>query len=309
MADNKQPIIKKIKKVSGHGHHGGAWKVAYADFVTAMMAFFLLLWLLSSTTDEQKVGISDYFNQTINVHNNDSSGANGLFGGKTPSPENQISAVIQPMIQLNAPTPPKATEQALVQESAAEKAARQEAEREAKIAEIEEAAFDEAEQAIKQAIESMPELKQLSESLIIDRTPEGLRIQIVDQKGQSMFASGSAEMLPQTEKLLDMIVSVVKRMPNKLSIVGHTDATPFSETATYTNWELSADRANASRRELVRAGLPDDKIAKVGGYADKDLLVVDDPTSPRNRRISIVLLKHGLENSLEGLPKDAERSK
>jgi chemotaxis protein MotB len=158
-------------------------------------------------------------------------------------------------------------------------------------AEREERQFSAAEFALRQAIQDVPELKNLAENLIVDRTPEGLRIQLVDQEKLSMFSSGSADMGEAAKKLMALVSQVVQRLPNKISVSGHTDATPFAKGGNYGNWELSTDRANASRRALLAAGLPPDRIAQVVGVADRDPLVADQPTSPRNRRISIVLLK------------------
>jgi chemotaxis protein MotB len=158
-------------------------------------------------------------------------------------------------------------------------------------AEREERQFSAAEFALRQAIQDIPELKSLAENLIVDRTPEGLRIQLVDQDKLSMFTSGSSDMAEPAKKLMALVSQVVQRLPNKVSLSGHTDATPFARTGNYGNWELSTDRANASRRALLAAGLPPDRIAKVVGVADRDPLITDHPTSPQNRRISIVLLK------------------
>jgi chemotaxis protein MotB len=166
-----------------------------------------------------------------------------------------------------------------------------EAELQKRAAEKEEKEFAAAEFALRQAIQDVPELKNLADNLLIDRTPEGLRIQLVDQDKQSMFPIGSAQLDDAAQKLLVLVSQVVQRLPNKVSISGHTDATPYSWGRSYSNWELSADRANASRRALIGDGVPADRIEKVVGLADRDPLVKDDPRSPRNRRISIVLLR------------------
>ena len=259
-------IIKKIKKVSGHGHHGGAWKVAYADFVTAMMAFFLLLWLLSSTSKEQKEGIAEYFNPTLAIVNSTGAGQ-GFMGGDTQSSQTlNNDATISSV--------------AIIPSSNSQKSS----------AETEEESFEDAKERLRQAIQDVPELKQLAESLIVDTTPEGLRIQIVDQDKKSMFPSGSAEMFGYTKKLIDMVSKVVSDMPNKIALGGHTDAVPFSSEH-YSNWELSADRANASRQALIDAGIQESRISRVSGYADRELLDKENPTSSRNRRITILLLK------------------
>lgn len=297
--DNKKPeggkeaggptiIIKKVKKVSG-GHHGGAWKVAYADFVTAMMAFFLLLWLLNVTTDEQKDGIAEYFSPTISVSSQ--SGGAGIFGGSSPfETKDSISAadpfgfiVNKPKAgadsQEDDPSDVEPSEDADV----TSKQAGQNLE--------EEAQFDAAQDELQQALEENPELQELADSLLIDQTPEGLRIQIVDQQNRSMFPLGSAAMFEHTRKILSLVGGVIEKLPNRISIGGHTDAAPYRPGATYTNWELSADRANASRRVLLSAGVSPKRIERIAGHAASELLVKNDPYSARNRRISILLLR------------------
>ncbi|HLJ20532.1 MAG TPA: flagellar motor protein MotB [Stellaceae bacterium] len=327
-------IIKKIKKSQSAPHHGGAWKVAYADFVTAMMSFFLLLWLLNVTTDIQKRGIADYFEPTI--ASKSQSGAGGVLGGltmgqpgaqdATSSPPNfqiAMSALRQPDDgdegdqagssgaadsgdQTGGNTANNQSGGATAKDKAGGPAAGEltaaaatkkpvdqmtEAELQKRIEEREDKQFAAAEFALRQAIQDVPELKNLADNLIIDRTPEGLRIQIVDQEKRSMFPLGSAQMADNAQKLLGLVALVVQKLPNRVSITGHTDAAPYAFGRYYTNWELSADRANASRRELVSDGVPADRIEKVVGLADRDPLVPNDPRAPSNRRISIVLLR------------------
>lgn len=298
--DEKRPIIiiKKIKKVDG-GHHGGAWKVAYADFVTAMMAFFLLLWLLNVTTAEQKDLISSYFAPTDPRISKSESGSGGVMGGTTMSPE---GAMRDNRVPVAAPEAPAGHEGREGEEGTA---AGEEAMNEKTIAELDrrdEKAFEATEEKIKQAIESVPELKELAQNLLIDMTPEGLRIQIVDQDGKPMFQSGSAKLLPQMEKLLAMITSVVRDMPNKISLRGHTDSKPYTKYSGYTNWELSADRANASRRIMLAHELPANRIDNVQGKADREHLLPADPENARNRRISIILLKQSITPGLGKKP-------
>jgi chemotaxis protein MotB len=323
-------IIKKVKKGGHGGHHGGAWKVAYADFVTAMMAFFLLLWLLNVTTDVQKRGIADYFEPTLAVKS-EFSGSGGILGGKAigkpgalqqdavaPSVSIPIPAERQPddgedgeesgdprkAVNPGDPGDPPPADMRLAdkrapadQSEVADFAARLDKITEAaaakSAAEREERQFAAAEFALRQAMQDVPDLKNLAENLIVDRTPEGLRIQIVDQDKTSMFPLGSSEMAEPAKKLMALVTQVVQRLPNKISVSGHTDATPFARAGSYGNWELSADRANASRRALIVAGLPAERIAKVVGLADRDPMVADQPSSPRNRRISMVLLHEG----------------
>ena len=277
MSDGHEIIIKKVKKGGHGGHHGGAWKVAYADFVTAMMAFFLLLWLLAATTEEQKRGIAEYF--TPESFSVSSPGADaGVLSGEGVTGEGATQAASRApsvVIQL-VPTAPSGGE---ADEEDIEELMRQR----------EEEAFEEAQDAIRQAIAAAPELAQLADQLLMDMTPEGLRIQIVDQEGGSMFPSGSAQMRPSTRALVGQIAQVVNGLPNKVVISGHTDATPFQTEGGYTNWELSADRANAARRALVDAGVPFERIVQVTGKADTEPFDASDPFLPENRRISIVL--------------------
>ncbi len=295
MSNEEQPIIiKKVVKGGHGGHHGGAWKVAYADFVTAMMAFFLLLWLLNVTTDEQKAGIADYFSpSTASVS---TSGANGMLGGQTLVTDGaKISDTGVPTVVMNL-TPPESTDGA--SDAGEEEGSSTESieelsdeELEHELAEREQEAFDEAVDAIQQAIQDVPELADLSKNLIIDMTPEGMRIQLVDQDRKSMFESGKADLLEHTSSLIQMITRVVERLPNKIKITGHTDATPFRADDGYGNWELSSDRANASRRALLQAGLAPERIAMVTGKAETEPLFPEEPQAPSNRRISIVLLR------------------
>lgn len=315
MADEEgelQPIIvKKIKK--GGGHHGGAWKVAYADFVTAMMAFFLLLWLLNVTTDEQKNAISNYFDPTHPQVSDSTSGAGGVLGGLSVAPEGAMVTNVQP---ITSPEPSgSATNNRSAKKSGgteseddesdkkesdedkAAKAAQANIERvKAALRQAEEERMKAAEVALEAAIASNPELAKMKDNLLIDMTPEGLRIQVIDQEGKPMFASGSARMFNKTTLLLKKVGEIITELPNNLSVRGHTDSVPYGAGADYTNWELSSDRANSSRRVLLESGLSAARIQDVVGKAATEPLVPEDPRSARNRRISIVLLKEELTN-------------
>ena len=307
--DDKAPIIviKKIKKVAG-GHHGGAWKVAYADFVTAMMAFFLLMWLLNVTTKDQKKGIAEFFDPSPQVVSSTTSGAGGVMGGISVSTEGARMTDKQPI------TPPDQTAPSMPAKSA------QDLSNEALKAETqkrEEAAFDKVKKQIENEIANS-DLKDLSKNLKIDMTPEGLRIQIVDQDGASMFPSGSAQPFAKTEKLLAKVGQIISKLPNQISIRGHTDAAAYTEGADYTNWELSSDRANSSRRVLLDNGITTSKIANVVGKADTDNYIKDKPLDPQNRRISIILLHdsqtkesgnvNSMDSSLKEAPEAAPRT-
>ena len=304
--DEKPIIIKKIKK-GGHGHHGGAWKVAYADFVTAMMAFFLLLWLLNVTTDEQKELISSYFDPAHPSISESTSGAGGVLAGQTMADAGALASKYDPVSDVPlTPTEDEGFEvkaradeekdiSALPDDALKEELERRDQER-----------FDKLTDELKQAIEESPELKEFKENLLIDQTPEGLRIQIIDQKGRPMFPLGSATPLPITVKLLQVVTRVVMKAPNRISVRGHTDARPYGPEATYTNWELSADRANASRRIMLANKLNPKRIENVVGRAARSPLLIKDPYSPQNRRISIILLK---ESIVRGIYKKKEKPK
>jgi len=273
--------------------HGGAWKVAYADFVTAMMAFFLLLWLLNVTTEEQKNAISNYFDPTNPKVSKVESGAGGVLGGLTMSSEGHMSAnqtnLIQPHTQNRLA--PKVYDKGKTDQSAKEQKKEQIREQ---VRRREEAEFKQAADKLRQAIESNPELKQLSKHLKIDITPEGLRIQIIDQDGEPMFPSGSAQMYEKTRTLLQKISGVINNMDNQISIRGHTDSSTYGPGASYTNWELSSDRANSTRRALKDDGIPAERLNNIMGKAATDPLLPDDPTNPQNRRISVILLREEL---------------
>ncbi|MEP0707134.1 flagellar motor protein MotB [Parvibaculum sp.] len=287
MATNEQPIIlKKVKKVV-HGHHGGAWKIAYADFVTAMMAFFLLMWLISMTTPEQKQGLADYFAPS-NVSRS-TSGAGGIMGGTAFDEEGARMPGTKPQVVMTISTPaqPKSPELA---EKEAKEAAQMDKLMKEKSAR-DERNFRSAAESIRQAMRENPDLAELSRNVIIDETPEGLRIQIVDQDGRSMFPSGHAEPFERTRKLLDEVAGILIKLPNRVSISGHTDANPVAGRPGYSNWELTADRANATRRILENAGLSNDRIYQVVGKADSEPLFPEDPYMAANRRLSVLLLR------------------
>lgn len=290
----EQPIIIKKVKKGGHGHHGGAWKVAYADFVTAMMAFFLLLWLLNAVTDEQLEGISNYFNPISTAAS--TNGSNGLMGGQTvTATQNYQDPIEVPPEDIQPPTDEVDTNAPEIGESNVKPAKLSKENLDKLLKEREERQFEAAEQELRTAIEAAPELKGLTKSLMIDRSPEGLRIQIVDQEGLPMFPRGSTEMYEHTRKLLAMIAKIIQRMPQKIAISGHTDATRYVSDSGYSNWELSAGRANAARRELIALGVPEQRIARMVAKAATEPLLADDPEAPANRRLSVVLLRGSAE--------------
>lgn len=325
MADEEQPviIIKRVKKVMHGGHHGGAWKVAYADFVTAMMAFFLLLWLLNVTTSDQRKGIADYFSPMAISHSE--GGAGGVMGGMSITAkrgaelndtsamglEERMVATVGEGEEGEEDIRGKAEEKEAVEakpvtpKSAEETYAEmvtKDARALASAMSAEEEKFRMAARMLKQAIIDQPSMKGLAEHLIIDSTPEGLRIQIIDKNKFSLFPSGSSQLYLKGRKLLRLVGLVLSKLPNKISVSGHTDSTPFSLGSRRDNWGLSTDRANVSRAELNTGGVSKDRIARVVGVADKDPYVRDNPKDPRNRRISIVLLRQALPTNGVPLP-------
>ncbi|MCS6945936.1 MAG: flagellar motor protein MotB [Sutterellaceae bacterium] len=270
-------VIKRIKK-GGHGHHGGVWKIAYADFVTAMMAFFLLMWLLGSTTKGDLKGIAEYFASPLQIALMGGSGAGDatsvIQGGG-------VSLTDQPGQVKRGDTEEEQRKRR--QQRAQEERARMEALK----AKVEAALF------------ANPKLAELRKQIRIEITPDGLRIQIVDDFERPMFALGSAQVQPYMRDLLREIGAVLNQVDNKIALSGHTDAAPYaSGERGYSNWELSADRANASRRELIAGGMEPGKIVRVVGLADSNLLVKDDPRHPLNRRISIIVLNKLAEERL-----------
>ena len=287
MAVSDRPIlIKKVKKVAGHGHHGGAWKVAYADFVTAMMAFFLLMWLINTTDPEQKRGIAEYF-APASVSET-TSGSGGILGGTALGEDGVKSAGSMSVLEQLAPeAPPDAQAPGASDLSSASDAALQK-----EVEKREAAEFASAAESLRQAMQSMPELAELSKQLIVDQTPEGLRIQLVDQEGRSMFDTNSARPNARAQVLLRAVSKVVNQLPNRISITGHTSAVAGSGRASApADWSLSSERANASRLVLQGAGVDPDRVYSVAGKAGSDPLYPDDPSLAGNRRIAIVLLR------------------
>ncbi|HEU4777936.1 MAG TPA: flagellar motor protein MotB [Telluria sp.] len=274
-------IVKRIKK-SGGGHHGGAWKIAYADFVTAMMAFFLLMWLLGSTTKGDLNGISEYFKTPLKVAMQGGAGSGDSSsvipgGGKDLTrKEGQVKATDDPSIKKTYNL--SAAKQALEHEETLRLQALKE--------------------KIESKIESNPLLKKYKNQLLLDFTSEGLRIQIVDEQNRPMFALAKAELQPYTRDILYEIGFVLNDVPNKIGLSGHTDSTPYMSDAGYSNWELSADRANASRRALIAGGMNENKILRVVGLASAAHLDKQDPFNPINRRISIIVMNKKTEENV-----------
>lgn len=275
--DNQTIIVKKIKK-GGHAHHGGAWKVAFADFVTAMMAFFMLLWLLSAATKEQKQGISSYFIDPIE-HETAAKATTSMIdkGGAKDAPRGKKGEVFE---EGSGGESTKIVVLGSLQQQQAGMAS--------------------LEKELQETIENSKDMNPFKEQLLIDITEEGLRIQVVDKKNRPMFDSGSAHLKHYTQIILRGLAKVIQKAPNKVSLTGHTDAVPFlveRQGEPYTNWELSADRANASRRELIAGGLSQDKVVKVIGLASTVPLDKGNPLNPINRRIAIIILNKAAEEA------------
>lgn len=280
--DNKTIVIKRIKKVAG-GHHGGAWKIAYADFVTAMMAFFLLMWLLGSTTKGDMNGIADYFKTPLKVamQGGASSGNSVVImkgGGKDlTKKDGQVRKIDEPSKskKVNLKTAKAMLEKAEMEQLKA------------------------LEKKIAKSIEDSKTLSQYKNQLLLDITSEGLRVQVVDEQNRPMFASSKAEMQPYTKQILREIGKMLNGVPNKISLSGHTDAAPYPNGEKgYSNWELSSDRANASRRELIAGGMDESKLVRVVGLSSAALFDKADPLNPTNRRISIIVMNKKAEEDL-----------
>ena len=327
--DGKVTLVIRREEIVAAGHHGGAWKVAYADFVTAMMAFFLLMWLLNATTEDQKRGLADYF-ATAGTLARAQSGSGAPFGGRTPfsngslvsdrgsvavvpgkadpaQPPDDPEDATEPPKSRTAPETPdgmplSAAEFAVslmpVRDASGAKAHDQDNPEVAKAREQEirardkqeRQAFEQAAQQIRDAVRADGALADLARQLAIDQTPEGLRIQLLDEDRTAMFATGSAVPNDRARQLLQKIGPVLSRLSEHIAIAGHTDATPFRGTDR-SNWELSADRANATRKLLMEAGIPDARFESVSGVADRDPLLPADPLASANRRIAIVVLR------------------
>lgn len=262
---DQQPIIIKRKKVVAAGHHGGSWKVAFADFATAMMAFFLVLWLTATASPEQIKAVEGYFRDPV-----------GFTDGGSPNPVDLGGSASV----VNEASPDVATSQIQIKDEVVDQLSET----------LEQRRMEELFQELKDRIEQNQTLQEFKDQLLIDITDEGLRIQIVDRSGRPMFDSGRAELKYYSQDILFELAKTLGSVDNKLSLTGHTDATPFKGRPGYTNWELSADRANTARRALVAGGVGEEQIGRVVGLSDSVLFEKSDPTAPVNRRISIIVL-------------------
>ena len=284
-------IIKKIRK-GGHAHHGGSWKVAFADFATAMMAFFLLMWLMEATTEEQRGAISQYFNNPSDVQGASpvpsSSPIQGPGGASTSMIKlgggMELHHDPAPPAPISPPTPGTQTATRPDDDGAPE----EKLDNERLAALLEE---------LKKGIDERESLAKYKDQILLDVTPEGVRIQIIDHERRSMFPLGSARLENFSSDIIKELAHIISSVPNRISISGHTDVKPYV-AVNYTNWELSADRANAARRALIAGGLPAEKIGRVVGLASSVLLDASAPESPVNRRISIVVMNKRTEQAI-----------
>lgn len=287
----QQSIIIVKKKGHGHGHHGGGWKVALADFMTAMMAFFMLMWLLGSTSKEQQVAISGYFNNPGSEYAIGQGGANpGLIEQNQPVSESHSK---DPQTEDKSD---KENTDENTQTQTAEQIS--EAKLQKELERVEKEQLEQLEAKLQEEINSDAVFQQIKDQILIDFTALGLRIQIVDKDQRPGFDVGSAHMKPYIEDVLKALAPLLDKVQNKISVTGHTDSTPYGAGATYTNWELSADRANAARRALVQGGFPENKVATVQGMGSAAPLVADKPDAPINRRIAIIVLKKAVADAL-----------
>ena len=281
-AKKLQPIIIKRVKKGGHAVHGGAWKIAYADFVTAMMAFFLLMWLLGSTTEGDKKGIADYFASPLKL----SLLASGSGAGDASH-----------VVKGGGQDLTRSTGQVKRGEIEAKKDTINLHQLKAEQIRAEVARLESLQKKVTDALAADPELKAMASQMLLEMTHDGLRIQIIDQDQRPMFASGSAAVQPYMRSLLRAIGRLLGEVPNRLTLEGHTDALPFgSGDRGYSNWELSADRANSSRRELISGGLPEEQVLRIQGLAASNPFDRKDPTAPANRRISIIVMTREAED-------------
>ena len=278
-------IIKKVKK-GGHGHHGGSWKVAFADFATAMMAFFLLMWLMGSTTQEQKGAISEYFNNPSAVRGTSTVPAPTSMPGPGGASTSMIQLGGGAELYTSSDNPDAPPAQVINDEEAEKRAEQLDHER-----------LNSLLRELKEAIDAREALAKFKDQILLDITPEGVRIQIVDHERRPMFPLGSSRLEEYSARILYELSNIINNVPNRISISGHTDIKPYIAN-NYSNWELSADRANAARRALITGGLPQEKVGRVVGLASSVLLDSAVPDSPVNRRISIIVMNRRTEEAI-----------
>ncbi|MGH8420554.1 MAG: flagellar motor protein MotB [Pseudomonas sp.] len=288
--ENNQPIIIKRVKRYGGGHHGGAWKIAFADFATAMMAFFLVLWLMSSATPEQLIAIAGYFKDPVGFSDSGSPYVIDLGGSPEMSPDRTLNPDVK-----STPAPDKVPVDADKEDAAAEQ--------------VEQERLEMLLQELQNKVNENPQLAKFKDQILFEITQDGLRIQIMDAENRPMFDIGSARLKPYFEDILLAMADTIKAVPNKVSVSGHTDATPYVGNNGFGNWELSAGRANSARRALIAGGYPDSQVARVVGYASSSLYDKENPNNPINRRIDIVVLTKKAQTRIEGAQNAGEAPK
>lgn len=277
-------IIKKGTKRHKARHHGGAWKVAYADFTTAMMCFFLIMWLLGITSEEQKQSLSRYFGPTGLVPT--PAAGDGTLEGAVAPPPDAFFGEPDPMLPVETQDP------SMIEQTETQEAPQNGLVNLKNLADVEEQRkLESLEKELRQILEGFGKDAGLLDNISITMLPEGLRIQLIDQENKSMFPLGSAQMYPYTTEVLKKIATAIEGVPNNLVVTGHTDAKPYNNSTTFGNWELSSERAHAARRVLAQGGISESRFSEVVGKGTTELLVQDDPYSPRNRRITVLVLK------------------
>jgi chemotaxis protein MotB len=279
---NQPPKIVIVKKIiaDGHGgHHGGAWKVAYADFVTAMMAFFLLLWLLGATNEKQRKGIADYFAPTIIDTRSLGMGGNGLFGGESARSDMNIGEKTGRSSEQGLATP--VTGAGGTRPGTGDKGSLRNADK---------ASFERTRRQVTSAMQRSSELRKLAAHVKFVMTNEGMRIDLVDNADYSMFAVGTTVLAPEASELIGKIADSIAATDNPIMIRGHTDSLPYGDPRAMNNWMLATGRAEATRRRLALGGTPERRFARIEGVADREPMIADDPADPRNRRVAITLL-------------------
>ena len=266
-------IVKKVVEAAHAAHHGGAWKVAYADFVTAMMAFFLLMWLLGMTDQQKRKGIADYFTPTLMEMKQNSAGSNGLLGGDSL------------IAKDNYPHRATQTGSRTIVIPKSMSGGEQEGDEKAR----DRQRFNALRKALNERMDRSPELRKLKRNVRLVETREGLRIDLVDEADFSMFNLSTNSLLPAARKLIGEVAQVIEGVPNAVIIRGHTDSLPYASGRGMNNWMLSTGRAEATRATLSEAGVPVDRFARIEGVADREPYVPADRYDPRNRRMSIIL--------------------
>jgi chemotaxis protein MotB len=278
-------IVKKIYMDGHGGHHGGAWKVAYADFVTAMMAFFLLLWLLGATNEKQRKSLADYFAPTLVELRENSAGSNGLFGGASLTDKDNYphKAAQTGTRSLTVPMDSTGGNQVGSGQKGSLK-------NKAQLAAEDMKNFERMHRQITAEIAGNPKLAKLAKHVHFVRTRDGLRIDLLDDADYSMFALGTTQLEPAANKLLGLIAQSIKGTSNPIMIRGHTDSLSYGDPHTMNNWMLSSGRAEATRQRLAAGGIPESRFDRIEGVADREPMIQNNPADPRNRRVAITLL-------------------